>query len=170
MEKIKKMGLQAGHQNGCRLYDFYRHRDRLQFFIDKPNQEVSLHDCENVLHSLRFLIRSEFPEILEQKKLEVSTPGLEKTLREAWHFQEALNAKVRVVTISPVFSVNKKTNKKVKAQSVVGQLISFSPEELVVKDSLRDWHIPISKVKQAQCVFTDSKNQKNKFKKRRGKK
>ena len=33
--KLKEIAGQASKQNGCRIYDIYKHRDRLQVFIDK---------------------------------------------------------------------------------------------------------------------------------------
>ena len=59
--KVKEMAQQASQQNNCRVYDIHKHRDRLQVFIDKKDQGVNLKDCENVFHSLRFLLMTELP-------------------------------------------------------------------------------------------------------------
>ncbi len=157
MDRLKEIANQAGSQNGCRLYDFYRHRDRLQFFIDKPKNEISLKDCENVFHSLKFLIRTEFPEILDQKRLEVSSPGVEKRLREVWHFEEAVNKTIKVITTSPVVCVDKKSQREIRSQSVTAELVSVSPKEIHLKESHREWVIPFSKIKMAHTVFLSSK-------------
>ena len=85
--KVKEIAKTASEQNNCRVYDVYKHRDRLQIFIDKKNQTVNLEDCENVFYSLRFLLQSEIPYLLEKNRLEVSSPGIEKQLREKWHLK-----------------------------------------------------------------------------------
>ena len=93
--KIKEIAKTASEQNNCRVYDIYKHRDRLQIFIDKKNQAVNLEDCENVFYSLRFLLHSELPYLLEKNRLEVSSPGIEKQLREKWHFEESIGKSIR---------------------------------------------------------------------------
>ncbi len=161
IEKLKEIAKQAGSQNGCRVYDFYRHRDRLQFFIDKPKDEVSLKDCENVFHSLKFLIRTEFPEVLDQKRLEVSTPGIEKRLREVWHFEESIGKTIKVITNSPVVSCDERSQKNIRSQSVTAKLEAILPDEICLKETYREWTIPFSKIKTAHVVFLLPKKNKS---------
>ena len=124
--RLREIASQAGRQNGCRLYDVYRHRDRIQVFIDKPPKgPVTLNDCQNVFHSLRFLIRSEFPQLLESRRLEVSSPGIEKRLRDKWHFEEALGETLKITTSSPVEAENQKTKKVFRSCLAEGRLISI---------------------------------------------
>ena len=86
--KIKEIAGQAGLQNDCKIYDIYKHKDRLQVFIEKNSKQsaVNLKDCENVFHSLQFLLDVELPHVLKQNRLEVSSPGIEKQLREKMAF------------------------------------------------------------------------------------
>ncbi|MGI9549307.1 MAG: ribosome maturation factor RimP [Bdellovibrionales bacterium] len=163
--KIKEMAHQATSQNGCRIYDFYRHKDRLQFLIDKSEEQVSLKDCENVFHSLKFLIETEYPEVLNQKRLEISTPGMDKKLREQWHFEEALHQAVKVVTSSPVSCLDSEKQKTVHCQTMVGELISVSSDEISLKDPKRQWMIPFSKIKLAHVVLPIEANNKKRGKK-----
>ena len=153
IDRLKEIAHQAGLQNGCRMYDFYKHRDRLQFFIDKPKDEINLKDCENVFHSLKFLIRTEFPDFLEQKKLEVSTPGVEKRLREIWHFEEALHKTIKVITFVPIVVWDKKSQREIQSQSITAELMSIKDEEIQLKEINREWVIPFSKIKTAHIVF-----------------
>ena len=161
IKRLKEIADQAGSQNGCRMYDFYRHRDRLQFFIDKPKSEINLKDCEDVSHSLKFLIRTEFPEILDQKRLEVSSPGVEKQLREVWHFEEAVGKTIKVITTSSVMSVDDKSQKTIESPSVTADLVSVEEDEIHLKEDHRKWVIPFSKIKQAHIVFLLPKKNKS---------
>ncbi len=149
--RLREIASQAGRQNGCRLYDVYRHRDRIQVFIDKPPKgPVTLNDCQNVFHSLRFLIRSEFPQLLESRRLEVSSPGIEKRLRDKWHFEEALGETLKITTSSPVEAENQKTKKVFRSCLAEGRLISIKNGELTLKADFVRWQAPISLIKSAR--------------------
>ena len=131
--KIKEIAKTASEQNNCRVYDIYKHRDRLQIFIDKKNQAVNLEDCENVFYSLRFLLHSEIPYLLEKNRLEVSSPGVEKQLREKWHFEEAVGKAIYFTTHSSVKIAGKR--KSFQTRSFTADLISVSNETLHLKHS-----------------------------------
>ena len=164
VEKIREMALQAGEQHDCRLYDFYKNRDGLRVLIDKPSlfEQVSVKDCENVFRSLSFLLEAEFPELFKRWRLEVSSPGLEKKLREEWHFKESVGETIRLQTSSPVKSENKLTKKVSYSESLKAKLISFSDGILKLEEEEREWQIPFSQVKSAQVVFISPEFSKNK--------
>ena len=151
--KLEQIAEQAGRQNQCRIYDIYRHRDRLQIFIDKPSSSVRLSDCENVFHSLRFLLKSSLPDILERKRLEVSSPGIEKPLRALWHFKESLGRQIKLLTHSPIEATNTKTGKTEFYQTLSAQLISIVDQKLSLKNSRISCYIPLDKVKSAKCLL-----------------
>lgn len=160
--KIKEMSELAGKQNGCRIYDIYRHRDRLQVFIDKKSENlaVSLKDCENVFYSLRFLLDSELPHILENRRLEISSPGIEKHLREKWHFEESIGEKMKLVTTDPIEAYNTKTDKKFSSRSFTACLVSVSEEELSFEDCFLKYSVPFLKIKSAKLIFNNLKSPK----------
>ena len=162
--KLKEIAGQASKQNGCRIYDIYKHRDRLQIFIDRQSKDrdIKLKDCENVFHSLQFLLHSELPHILESHRLEVSSPGVEKQLREKWHFKEAVGKLMKLITISPVNAQNTKTGKIFSSQSFTANLISISKENLNLKKDFVECSIPFSKIKSAKLVFTTTQSLKQK--------
>ena len=166
--KIKNMAQQAGQQNNCSIYDIYRHRDRLQIFIEKTEQnlKVRLEDCENVFHSLRFLFQSEIPHILENLRLEVSSPGIERRLREKWHFEKAIGQEVKLSTHSPIKAKNKKTGKDFFTQAFSACLISLCQEDLLFKKDSKEYLVPLSKVKSAQIVFKTLKTNPKKKKRK----
>ena len=94
-ESVRDIAEQVGRQHNCRLYDIYSHRDRFQVFIDKlpelvegekKKELVNLKDCEKVFHSLSFLLQSQIPDFFKKWRLEVSSPGLNRKLREKMAF------------------------------------------------------------------------------------
>ncbi len=152
--RIKEIAKIAGKQNGCRIYDIYKHRDRWQIFIDKQSKKapISLKDCENMSHSLQFLLDSELPHVLENRRLEISSPGLEKQLREKWHFEESVGQTMKLTTTSPVQAQNKKTGAYFLFRSFTGSLASISSQELYFKNDSAECSIPFSKIKSARLL------------------
>ena len=153
--KVKEIAKTASEQNNCRVYDVYKHRDRLQVFIDKKNQTVNLEDCENVFYSLRFLLQSEIPYLLEKNRLEVSSPGIEKQLREKWHFEESVGKAISFTTHSLIKIPGKK--KPFQTRSFTADLVSVSDEALQLKHSQSHFSIPLSEIKSAKLIFKTKK-------------
>ena len=115
---------------------FTNNRDRLQVFIDKKqkDQSINMEDCENVFHSLQFLLHEELPYILESHRLEVSSPGIEKRLREKWHFEESIGKMMKLISDSPVKAQNTKTGASFFSMSFTANLISVSEETLKLRE------------------------------------
>ena len=153
--RIKEIVKLAGKQNDCRIYDIYKHRDRWQILIDKKleNQTVKLKDCENVFHSLQFLLDTELPHVLEKRRLEISSPGIEKQLREKWHFEESIGKTMKLTTTSPVKAQNTKKGTSFHSQSFTANLISISRQSLHFKKDFVEFSIPFSKIKICQIIF-----------------
>ena len=175
LTQIKEMAHQAVAQNNCRLYDVYQHRDRLQVFIDRPGEgtkRVSVEDCESVFHSFSFLIRSKCPEILKTRRLEVSSPGLNKKLRERWHFLESLGREIRVVLFRSARGTHLKTGKLLYSRSLLGKLEALNGDVLEIESAEFKWQAPLSEVKTAQAVWSlekpkgTARSKKSKSKKR----
>ena len=155
--KVKEMAKMASQQNNCRVYDIHKHRDRLQVFIDKKDQDVNLKDCENVFHSLRFLLMSELPYVLENKRLEISSPGVEKQLREPWHFEESIGKSIKLTVHSPLEVQNKKTGHRFRSQSFTGEIKGVSSTHLTLQALQWELPIPFSKIKSAYQIFSNKK-------------
>lgn len=165
-ESVRSIAESAICKHNCRLYDVYSHRDRFQIFIDRPAkaaceagdsveelQSVKLEDCERVSRSLSFLLQSEIPDFFKKWHLEVSSPGLERKLREKWHFSEALGRDMKVTAISPAKAVHIQTKREWKTSSFSGKLISFEENILKLSKGFIYWEVPYSQIKQARLVF-----------------
>lgn len=161
-ESVRDIAEQAGRQHNCRLYDVYSHRDRFQVFIERlpelvegeeKKEFVNLEDCEKVFNSLSFLIQSQFPDFFKKWRLEVSSPGLDRKLRERWHFKESLGLEIKIKTFEPVRGVHTQTKREWRTASFTGELISFEGDILKLQKEFVQWEVPFLQVKMAQRVF-----------------
>lgn len=165
-DSVRSIAEEAICRHNCRLYDVYSHRDRFQIFIDRPSktvcesdhsveesQSVNLEDCEKVSRSLSFLLQSEIPDFFKKWRLEVSSPGLEKKLREKWHFKESLGQDVRITAFSHGRAVNIQTKREWKISSFSGTLISFEEDILKLRKDSVYWEVSYKQIKQARLVF-----------------
>lgn len=82
---------------GLELYDIVCRasgpRGKIQVFLSRPEGSVTLDDCERVSRQL-----SRELDVLDPigggYDLEVSSPGLERLLREAWHWRRSVGESV----------------------------------------------------------------------------
>ena len=72
----------------------------LRAYIDKP-EGVNIIDCENVSRALSDALDTE-DYISDAYILEVSSPGLGRTLKKDRHFEKSLGAEVEVKTYKPI--------------------------------------------------------------------
>ena len=72
----------------------------LRAYIDKP-EGVGINDCENVSRALSDVLDIE-DYIPDAYILEVSSPGLGRTLKKDRHFEKSLGAEVEVKTYKPI--------------------------------------------------------------------
>ena len=72
----------------------------LRAYIDKP-EGVSINDCESVSRALSEALDVE-DYIPDAYILEVSSPGLGRTLKKDRHFEKSLGAEVEVKTYKPI--------------------------------------------------------------------
>lgn len=91
----------------------------LRFYIDHENG-ISLEDCEKVSRRLSDILDEKDP-IAEDYTMEVSSPGIFRTLFTREHMEEAIGEKVMVKTKKPVEGAKKfvGTLKEVHDQGVV---------------------------------------------------
>jgi ribosome maturation factor RimP len=94
----------------------------LRCYLDKP-EGVNIIDCENVSRALSDeLDREDF--IPDAYILEVSSPGLGRTLKKDRHLQHSIGEEVEIKTFKPI--------DKVKEFS--GILLSFDSENLTIEE------------------------------------
>lgn len=72
----------------------------IRIYIDKPGG-VGLEDCERVSHQVSGVLDVEDP-MPGEYSLEVSSPGLDRPLRTAQHFADAVGSKVKLELQAPL--------------------------------------------------------------------
>ncbi len=84
---------------GLEVYDIHYRRSgprwKLQVFLYRPTAPITLDDCEKVSRQLSRELDVVDP-IAHAYDLEVSSPGLERPLRHAWHWERSLGEKANV--------------------------------------------------------------------------
>ena len=66
----------------------------VRLFIDKP-EGITLDDCESVSQQVSLLLDVEDP-ITDDYVLEISSPGLNRTLRKLEHYQRFIGCEIRI--------------------------------------------------------------------------
>lgn len=90
--------------NGVEIYDIEYVKEGndwyLRVYIDKP-EGISIVDCENVSRALSDVLdREDF--IADAYILEVSSPGLGRTLKKDKHLQKSIGQEVEVKLFKPI--------------------------------------------------------------------
>ena len=90
--------LPIAHNQGVEIYDVEYVKEGSEYYlrayIDKP-EGVNINDCENVSRALSDAL-DEADFILEAYILEVSSPGLGRTLKKDRHFEKSIGQDVEI--------------------------------------------------------------------------
>lgn len=134
-ERVESLVKKKINDLGYELYDVEYAKEGkdyyLRIFIDKP-EGIDLNDCEKVNDGINDLL-DQADYIKEQYFLEVSSPGIERTLRKDKHLQANINSLVEVKLFKPI------EKKKV----IQGILKEFNSETLELE--IEDGTIEIEK-------------------------
>ena len=102
--KTEQLLIPIAEKYGVEIYDVEYVKEGkdwyLRAYIDKPGG-VGINDCENVSRALSDILDIE-DYIPDAYILEVSSPGLGRTLKKDRHFERSLGAEVEVKTYKPI--------------------------------------------------------------------
>lgn len=124
--KTEALLLPIAGRNGVEIYDVEYVKEGndwyLRAYIDKP-EGVSIIDCENVSRALSdALDKEDF--IPDAYILEVSSPGLGRTLKKDKHLQKSIGEEVEIRLFKPID----------KCKEFAGVLTSFDEKQLTITE------------------------------------
>ena len=172
-EDLKKLMEHAecvARRENCILYDLEMsgqggHRT-LRVFIDKEGSEnVSIDDCSKVSRGLDLVLDVEDLVPGGAYQLEVSSPGLERPLRQAWHYQAAIGETISLQLNESLGAIceNRPSADK-KRKKLQGQLSDFKNDCVFVtlEGESQALEIGLNFVHKAKVVFAFENNFKKK--------
>jgi ribosome maturation factor RimP len=173
LERLRTIAEEVANREGCKLYDVEfvtgsQGRGRtLRIYIDRDGQGVSVDDCANVSRGLNLLLDVEDPLPGGAYVLEVSSPGLERPLKQLWHFQTAIGKRITVKLNQSLEDFNPEGPAKVKnCKSLTGELTRADENGLEMNWDGVMVRFPVSAVHRAHMVFVISTGSKKPEKKR----
>lgn len=126
-EKVEQLIEKTINELGYKLYDVEYAKEGkdyfLRIFIDK-NEGIDLNDCEKVNDTVNPILDAA-DYIKEQYFLEISSPGIERTLRKDKHLKQNIGEKVEIKLFKPI---NKQKN-------IIGILKDYNAEQIEIETS-----------------------------------
>lgn len=169
LERVEALANQIAGREGCRLYDIEFSSRVLRVYIDK-DPSAGIKDCENVSRGMSEVLDAEEVIPGEHYQLEVSTPGLERSLKKDWHFKNAVGKKVKLRTQRSLESLGISVNQLKNAKSLEAELIRVEGQDLFFKYEGNEIMIPFSAVEKARLLFEFDKSDKKEPKYKKNKK
>ncbi|SFS59696.1 ribosome maturation factor RimP [Marininema halotolerans] len=149
VETVEALAVPILEKEGLELYDTEFTKEGknwfLRVYIDRPQGKVDLDDCSRISERLSAEL-DEGNLISEGYFLEVSSPGIERSLKKEDHFTQAIGSRVLITTYKAL------DGKK----SFEGELLEYSggPDGKVILDIEGDSvEIPTDKIAKAKRVF-----------------
>ena len=121
----------------------------LRVYIDKRGG-VSLEDCTNVSRGLNLILDVDDAIPGSGYSLEVSSPGLERVLREPRHFSNAVGSTIHVKLREP----------KENIRVFKGRLVAFESDLVFELENKSEIRLGVDDIAKARIVFVEEKGQK----------
>ena len=145
-ESVEKLIKSKIEDIGYELYDVEYSKEGkdyyLRIFIDKKDG-IDLNDCEIVNNAISDLI-DDADYIKEQYFLEVSSPGIERTIRKEKHFEQNIGNKIEV----KLFKKDENGNKE-----YIGVLEKFNTETVTIKVENSEYIINRKDISHIKTVY-----------------
>lgn len=145
-EKVENLLEEVINNLGYDIYDIIYEKEAkdyyLRILIDNENG-ISIEDCEKVSNEINDKL-DEADYIKEQYFLEVSSPGLERTLRKEKHFIKSIDTKILVKLY------NKAENGK---KEIEGILKEYNKEFLIIENEENKIKIDNKNIATVKTVF-----------------
>lgn len=146
LSNVRKLAEDVSAREGCYLYDIEfvgtGAARVLRVTIDKEpgvsatgekiEGGVSVADCTNVSRGMNLVLDVEDVVPGDSYALEVSSPGLERVLKQPRHYDRAIGKKISLKTFAPLLQFNEKVEEIGKAKSFEGKLLGYDDKALKV--------------------------------------
>lgn len=113
----------------------------LRVFISRP-EGVDIDDCETISRELSQMLDKKDC-IQNNYFLEVSSPGIERNLRQKEHFEDAVGSRVKIKLYKPVDGV----------KEAEGELLSAEDDKIAIKAGDRRFEIDKKNIAKANILF-----------------
>ncbi len=156
LSRIEKLASEVAVREGCELYDIEfigSGRGRvLRVYIDKADG-VGVEDCSNVSKGLNLLLDVEDPIPGGQYNLEVSSPGLDRTLTKPHHFGKAVGKKVSFKLTQSLSELGFPDAKPANAKNIDATILKFNENKVFVDFEGQSIDFDVNAVARAKLVF-----------------
>ena len=139
MQRIREIAEKICNREGCYLYDLEMVGSggtrALRVYVDReePKGGASIEDCTNISRGFNEVLDADEDLVPGgEYELEVSTPGLERVLKEPRHYDKAIGRSIDVRTSSPLTDFNPEIPELGKAKQIVGPLLGYDETGLTV--------------------------------------
>lgn len=142
LNQVRKHAEDVSVREGCTLWDIEFVGSpagrTLRVYIDKQGGQgaeggVSIDDCSKVSRELNQILDGDDLIPGGNYNLEVSSPGVERTLKEPWHFESAIGKKISVKAFAPLVQFNPQlqNNKEFeRTKQAQGQLLGVDEKNI----------------------------------------
>lgn len=157
-QRLKIFAEEACQDSGCLLYDLEvlgaGSNRVLRVYIDRDQESVSIQDCESVSRRLSEILDQNEDLMEGSYSLEVTSPGLERNLREPWHFMKAIGQNISIKSFAPFGDYVSHRPDLQKQRQMRGRLVEFNEAVgIKVEDNKGMVEIPVGQIAKAQTVF-----------------
>lgn len=143
--KVEKLLSNTIESLGYDLYDVLYEKEGkdyyLRIIIDKP-EGIDINDCEKVNNEINPIL-DEADYIKEQYFLEVSSPGIERTLRKEKHFLSQIGNEISVKLFKPID----------KQKEIIGTLEEYNKNEITIKTNESTIKIDLKDIALVKTIF-----------------
>lgn len=145
-QKVEELLLNQITDLGYELYDVIYVKEGkdyyLRIIIDSENG-ISLEDCEKVSNSIDSKL-DEVDYIKEQYFLEVSSPGIERTLRKEKHYKDNIGKKVQINLYNKLENGEKQ---------IIGQLNQINENSITIQTEENKYEIEKNNIALAKVIY-----------------
>jgi ribosome maturation factor RimP len=159
LSKLRGFAEAVARREGCALYDLEwvgQGKGRiLRVYIDKleGTSHVSIQDCSNVSKGLNLLLDVENLIPGGSYHLEVSSPGLERSLKSASHFAAAVGEKVRLHLRRRLGDLVEVVGGLEAARRLEATILACEQDLLRVVINGGEFAIPLVEIEKAKVIF-----------------